>query len=511
MRVWANPPASRKLLKELRDRRPARADLHLSGLIGCARLAWWQLHHPEDFLDTGRFPEDDEFTSVVALGKGFHNMVETGEEVTRSCMGILYTPDDLEVSEDGCTVIELKETRKSTKQTPLDGGLYNYVEQAAGYCMGPETRVLTSRLRWVELGSVRVGDTLAGFEEDSPGGRGNRRCWKTSVVEHIERVTLPCYQVVMADGTSMVASYDHKFLIYDSARGPTWRRVDELRAAHNLPRGDEMASKMPRLFKVLQEPSSWEAGYLAAAFDGEGCLSKITHRNGRFRTRLAMTQLDNEMLSTVKTCLDKYGIPYSIHGRLRDRCLTLNIGRTHGLMSFMSMFRPPRLMGKLDVDRLGVAQMSDTVSVKEIKFLGDQEVVSIQTSSRTFVSEGFGSHNCVLESERLGIKVNRARIIVMHICGDWRGSPMPKLVSWDLLFEDWELEDWKKELLRRKDMILKATEINQIPLAEHYAGSKYDRDWQCKYCPLKGTVCPGGGGERLPHFPMIQDMGEKSA
>lgn len=86
---------------------------------------------------------------------------------------------------------------------------------------------------------------------------------------------------------------------------------------------------------------------------------------------------------------------------------------------------------------------------------------------------------------------------------------MPKMNVWDLEFSDEELADWHQELERRKNLILGAKSIHDIPLAEHYAGGKNDRNWPCKNCALKGTVCTGGGGERLPFFPELVDMGVK--
>jgi hypothetical protein len=244
MKVWRNPAAASALLARIRSERPDRSGLHLSGLISCARRTFWQLRHPEDFGDGGPYAEDDGFTLVVALGKGFHNMLEDGEETTYEQDGVLFTPDDLEDD----LVVEIKETRKSSRQSPADGQLYNYVEQAAGYCV-----------------------------------------------------------------------------------------------------------------------------YL---------------------------------------------------------------------------------------------------------------------------------------SKQLGRPITKARLAVVHICGDWKGSPMPVLHVWDLEFEDWELEAWGKELDRRKKLILRAKTIDDIPLYEHYAGGKTDRNWECNYCPLKDHICPGGGGERLPFFPHVIDMGE---
>ena len=56
-------------------------------------------------------------------------------------------------------------------------------------------------------------------------------------------------------------------------------------------------------------------------------------------------------------------------------------------------------------------------------------------------------------------------------------------------------------------MIDAANVLEDIPVSEHYGGEYSDRNWECKYCPLKDVVCPGGGGERMPWFSDILDMG----
>ena len=75
---------------------------------------------------------------------------------------------------------------------------------------------------------------------------------------------------------------------------------------------------------------------------------------------------------------------------------------------------------------------------------------------------------------------------------------MPIHRCYDIRFEQWELDGWGTELLRRKALVEGARRMEDIPVEE----AAYQ--WQCSdYCPLYLKSCPGGG-RRLPGFPHVQ-------
>jgi hypothetical protein len=73
-------------------------------------------------------------------------------------------------------------------------------------------------------------------------------------------------------------------------------------------------------------------------------------------------------------------------------------------MEFLGRIRPRRLLEKFDPTHLGIMQKESTVAVERIEFLGDQPVVGLGTSTKTFIAEGLASHNSEeYEMQRAGI------------------------------------------------------------------------------------------------------------
>jgi DNA repair photolyase len=86
---------------------------------------------------------------------------------------------------------------------------------ACVYCVGGDTNVLMADGRQRRIADLRVGDRIIGTEQ-----RGHHRCYvETEVFAHWSTVK-PAHRVRLADGTTIVASGDHRFL---TDRG--WKHV----------------------------------------------------------------------------------------------------------------------------------------------------------------------------------------------------------------------------------------------------------------------------------------------
>lgn len=257
------------------------------------------------------------------------------------------------------------------------------------YCVTPETRVLTDDLRWVPAGSLSVGDGLAGFDEDttfSRGSLGHARRWRSSVVEEASRIMRPCYELTFDDGTRVRCSAEHKWLTANH-RGSRWLTTEALHCGPNA------ASNVVKPVDVWDEDMSREAGYLAAAFDGEGSLIQSHVDRAAGSLRLTFTQKLNPMLARVMETLEDKGYPATTPNVREDGVVTLTIQQRKEALRFLGSIRPARLLPKLDLDNLG--QMSvKTVKLISKRFIGDQEVVAMRTSTGTYFAEGLASHNC---------------------------------------------------------------------------------------------------------------------
>ena len=191
----------------------------------------------------------------------------------------------------------------------LDSFEYAYTGGGVKYCVAPKQRVLRADLRWVPAGALAVGDELLAFDEHQTGH--SPRKWHRSEVLAREDIFLPAHLISLEDGTEIVASSDHLWLT-NCAGTFRWRATKELRGPHPTSRSPrDTPSRLLRLLDVWEEDKSYEAGYLAGAFDGEGCVSQVVKANGGYATRLTFTQKENEMLTKVKGSLDHRGFNWA--------------------------------------------------------------------------------------------------------------------------------------------------------------------------------------------------------
>ncbi len=268
-------------------------------------------------------------------------------------------------------------------------------------CVDPGTRILTADLRWVPAGDLAVGEHLMAFDE-YPAVRGFQeqggRKYRDAVVANTERGKLPCYDLRFDDGTTVRVSADHKWLVSSGQAGGRWLETSKLR------RGDLRVSNVVKPFDTWETDRSYEAGYLAAAFDGEG---NLFQHESRYQFHIGFTQAGNPMLEEVERCLKELGFnyvhavaprgynkPLRVDGSPRLDMHRLTIARRFEFLRFLGSVRPPRLLPKLRPEVLGRMRMSNRVRLVEKTYVGEQEVVKLGTTTGTYFAEGLASHNC---------------------------------------------------------------------------------------------------------------------
>lgn len=92
---------------------------------------------------------------------------------------------------------------------------YRGCSHACTYCLDPDTPVLCADGRQRAISALEIGEAIVGTE---PRG-GHRRFVSTEVLDCWETVK-PAFRVVLADGTELIASGDHRFL---TSRG--WKYI----------------------------------------------------------------------------------------------------------------------------------------------------------------------------------------------------------------------------------------------------------------------------------------------
>ena len=155
--------------------------------------------------------------------------------------------------------------------------------------------------------------------------------------------------------------------------------------------------RFPRYVPTWKEEGGYAAGYLAAAFDGEGCVNHPAgHGHG---LRIGMSQNKNAMLVRVHEFLTEKRIPFTVTKHSGNPGLVeTHLRKLPECLKFLGAYRPARLLARFgDLlfaekfrPRLQAFEWLDVVSAE---YLGEQDVIALESSSRTYFAGGFGAHN----------------------------------------------------------------------------------------------------------------------
>lgn len=267
----------------------------------------------------------------------------------------------------------------------------------AAYCCVPETPVLSADLRWVPVGDLKTGHELVGVEEFPRGKGKHRRLFPAEVLE-VERRQAECLRLVLADGREVVCSADHLWLTW----GHFWKdHSTGLRATSHynwypsrlLRPGSRIASQLV----PWQEETSFEAGWLAGIIDGEGCYRGISAG----RRGIQITQNRGPVLDRMLVALNSLGIPYRLQDKSSsDVCVRVNIDQLPAVLKLAGSLRLTRFTdrgiwdGRSSVNRKG-GLLGNYAEVVAVEPAGLREVVTLETSTGTYIANGLVAHNCL--------------------------------------------------------------------------------------------------------------------
>lgn len=241
----------------------------------------------------------------------------------------------------------------------------------ASFCLDPQTPVLTADLHWVPIGDLRCGDRVVGIDEFPERPRAQRKLRDAQVLA-AWTTRKPALRLTFEDGSGVICSRDHRWLFKDFGKGGgyLWREASKL----------EPGSRIRHLVDPWAEDRSWEGGYLAGFFNGEGCVS-------------------------------------GYRGRVAEQW---ELGSVAESITFLGSIRPSRLMTKQKLVWEGVAPRGGATpngrirpngfkTIVAIEPLPEQELVDITTSTRTFIANGLVSHNCQAFDEMAHVVSSIAR------------------------------------------------------------------------------------------------------
>jgi len=221
--------------------------------------------------------------------------------------------------------------------------IHIYGVNMSHHCVAPETMVLMKDLTYKMAGDISIDDEIVAFDEHN-ADKNNERKFRNAKVEMATRLKEPCYKLTFEDGTEIICSAKHRWLV--GCEKLYWLETEKLIAKGDYV--DGRCSHVVKPFDKWNTERGYEAGYLAASVDGEG------HLNQRRKKNPITTRKD--------------------------------------VVRFLGSIRPKRLLEKLDIDLLGRFTGSKVALVKT-EFLGEREVIALKTTTGTFIAEGFASHN----------------------------------------------------------------------------------------------------------------------
>lgn len=257
------------------------------------------------------------------------------------------------------------------------------------YCVGPDTRILTADLKWVKASEVKVGTELLAFDEN-PVRNGYNRNWQIAKVQSAAEIVRPSYKLTMQDGSELMCSQEHRWLCVGGDR-LRWRETQDITAKGHY--ADGRSGSICKPLEVWEEDRTYEGGYIAAAFDGEGSICQTAAKETTSILKLAFAQRDNAMARKVTEILESKGFKFN-QSHVDSDCKTYDVkGGRQAIIKFMGMFRPPRLLERLDMTKLGAMRTTNAIHVDKKEFIGDQKVIALKTETGTFIAEGFASHN----------------------------------------------------------------------------------------------------------------------
>lgn len=329
-------------------------------------------------------------------------------------------------------------------------------------CLASDHKVLTADLRYVTLRDLRVGDTLVSFDEEiAPGSK--RRNFKQGVVHALRFENRETFDVLLASGKTFRVTGDHLWLTRVPVGGNTrWTRTDEL----------QVGASVPRLFDEWVQAQTFEAGWLAGLYDGEGCL----YASPGECMALTLSQKEGRVLQRAREALDSVlGLNSYAHcAQTRDVWQLRLTGGKRNVARVLGSLRPTRLLAKFHPAMLGTVRTQEYDQVVSVTPAGFHEIALIDVDAATMIVEGYPHHNCYVH----GIEANAPDTYSLY---RWNSARLRAVMQGDA----WVRREWAYRLARW------ITDNAAGGFRWHVSGDVFSREyalWISLVCRLSPTV-----------------------
>lgn len=253
----------------------------------------------------------------------------------------------------------------------------DYADHYLMDCVVPGTKILTADFQWKNIEELKVGDELVGFDEKLDKNTKLRR----SIVEKIGKRKAKTYHVITDKG-SVVCSDNHGWAAYKQYNGcygkRSWIKTKDLKEG----------MKISFLTSPWKTEDTFESGWMSGMFEGEGWVNK--------RGGCGIAQNPGDVLDRIEEQLEKDGFTYTKRIQKGHKCEQLILTGPYAPMRAIGKYKIKRLLDKYDFEgmRGWSRQTGPATILKVLPMEGEETVVSMKTSTRTFIAEGLFSHNC---------------------------------------------------------------------------------------------------------------------
>lgn len=272
------------------------------------------------------------------------------------------------------------------------------------YCPVMDELILTDELAWIPAEEATIGTRLIGFDETAyeAGSAGHlQRRIRPTVVSHFQPVKRRVLRLEMEDGSTVKCSSEHPWLIATKSSGnQTWRTSESIRQ-------DILDGRKRYIHKFIspwKEEISREAGWLSGIFDGEGSISFYNHG-----VICNIGQNPGIVLDKIEFLLRYFNFDYSRYenngkeyqGRI-SRVTQLQLkGGWREFFRLLGQIKPIRLLDKFQNGfRTGefckqLQSAGTPLAIVKTYDEGTGWCAGIETSTHTYICNGFGAHNSV--------------------------------------------------------------------------------------------------------------------
>jgi len=290
------------------------------------------------------------------------------------------------------------------------GRVYRKVKTSKGYtestlelgwnCVALDTLVLTSDFIWKKAGEVTTDDELIAFEENLPEKSNNgrwgyrHRTFNYQNVLKVEKFKANGFRIVLEDGRKIEVSNNHPFLAWSSDNGEFWKQADEIYKGIRL-----------KTIPVWESLKTFDAGRLSGLLCGEGYItstfSKSLNRYSGLRMHIAQTEgeLSEEIIELWKKC--GFNVTFKFIQRKNPTrphktMVYSGLNKASSVFVAIGQLQPKRLIRKLKEKNYLSAKTTsrlDKLKVIRVEEIGEIDVIGIETSGHTIITNGILSHN----------------------------------------------------------------------------------------------------------------------